>query len=80
MPTRPVPFNWLSSPASPSARAKDETAAPATIPTPTTIHPKAFIPIPGFKTTTQVEENAGALAYGPLSSDQLAEVATILTR
>jgi aryl-alcohol dehydrogenase-like predicted oxidoreductase len=41
---------------------------------------EAFIPIPGFKTTTQVEENAGALAHGPLTSDQLAEIGTILTR
>jgi len=41
---------------------------------------EAFIPIPGFKTVAQVEENAGALAHGPLTADQLAEVQTILTR
>jgi aryl-alcohol dehydrogenase-like predicted oxidoreductase len=40
----------------------------------------AFNPIPGFKTVAQVEENAGALAHGPLTSDQLAEIGTILTR
>ena len=38
------------------------------------------IPIPGFKTTAQVEENVGAMAYGPLTSDQLAEIATLLNR
>ncbi len=36
------------------------------------------IPIPGFKTVKQVEENAGALQYGPLSKDQLEEIETIL--
>ncbi len=29
------------------------------------------VPIPGFKTIAQVEENIGALAYGPLSSEQM---------
>lgn len=32
------------------------------------------VPIPGCRTVAQVEENAGALRYGPLSADQLAEV------
>lgn len=39
---------------------------------------EAFIPIPGFKTIAQVEENAGALEHGPLTSAQAAEVAGIL--
>lgn len=30
-----------------------------------------IIPIPGFKTVAQVQENAGALQYGPLSSQQI---------
>jgi aryl-alcohol dehydrogenase-like predicted oxidoreductase len=34
----------------------------------------AFIPIPGFKSVAQVEENAGALAFGPLTSAQMAQV------
>jgi aryl-alcohol dehydrogenase-like predicted oxidoreductase len=36
------------------------------------------IPIPGFKTVAQVEENCGALAFGPLTPHQFAEVATIV--
>ncbi len=36
------------------------------------------IPIPGFRTVAQVEENAGALRFGPLSADQMAEVAALL--
>jgi len=38
------------------------------------------IPIPGCRTVAQVEENAGALAYGPLTSDQVAEVDKLLGR
>jgi len=38
------------------------------------------IPIPGFKTVAQVEENAAAMAYGPLSAAQLAEIDAILER
>src|SRR3954451_25186192 len=38
----------------------------------------AFVPIPGFKTVAQVEENAGALQHGPLTQQQLDEIATIL--
>ncbi|MGD8794236.1 MAG: aldo/keto reductase [Anaerolineae bacterium] len=38
------------------------------------------IPIPGFKTVAQVEENAGAMAFGPLSREQLQEVEQILER
>lgn len=38
------------------------------------------IPIPGFKTVAQVEENCGALAKGPLSPDQMAAIDRILER
>lgn len=36
------------------------------------------IPIPGVKSVAQVEENAGVLAKGPLSSDQMAQIEAIL--
>jgi len=36
------------------------------------------IPIPGFKTVAQVEENAGALKFGALSREQMQEIADIL--
>lgn len=36
------------------------------------------IPIPGFKTTAQVEENCRALEFGPLSADQMTEIDRIL--
>jgi len=38
------------------------------------------IPIPGFKNIKQVEENAGALDYGPLTSEQLEEIDKIIGR
>lgn len=38
----------------------------------------AFVPIPGFKTVAQVEENAGALAHGPLAPQQMRQIADIL--
>ena len=38
------------------------------------------IPIPGFKTVAQVEENAGAMAFGPLKPDQMAEIEKLLGR
>lgn len=38
------------------------------------------VPIPGFKTVAQVEENCRAMDYGPLTSGQMAEVETILGR
>lgn len=38
------------------------------------------IPIPGFRTVKQVEENAGALAFGPLTAEQMAQVDQILAR
>ena len=36
------------------------------------------IPIPGFRNTAQAEENAGAIALGPLRQEQLAEIAGVL--
>ncbi len=38
------------------------------------------VPIPGFKTVAQVEENAGAMRFGPLTPAQMAEVSEILRR
>lgn len=38
------------------------------------------LPIPGFRTVNQVEENAGALQFGPLLPEQMAEVEKILKR
>lgn len=35
------------------------------------------IPIPGFKTVQQVEENAGALASGPLNTETMAEIGRV---
>jgi aryl-alcohol dehydrogenase-like predicted oxidoreductase len=40
----------------------------------------ATVPIPGFKTVAQVEENAGALQFGPLSAAQMARIDRILGR
>lgn len=37
-----------------------------------------MVPIPGFKTVQQVEDNAGALAFGPLTPEQLREVQRIV--
>jgi aryl-alcohol dehydrogenase-like predicted oxidoreductase len=37
-----------------------------------------MIPIPGFKTVDQVEENVGACRYGPLSPKQMTEIETLL--
>jgi aryl-alcohol dehydrogenase-like predicted oxidoreductase len=39
-----------------------------------------MMPIPGFKTVQQVEENAGALELGPLSDEQLRQIDEILER
>jgi aryl-alcohol dehydrogenase-like predicted oxidoreductase len=36
------------------------------------------VPIPGCRTVAQVEENAGALAHGPLKPDEYAEVESLL--
>lgn len=38
------------------------------------------IPIPGFKTVQQIEENAGAMAFGPLRPEQMAEIDALLGR
>jgi aryl-alcohol dehydrogenase-like predicted oxidoreductase len=43
-------------------------------------HSPVMIPIPGFKTVAQVEENAGALAFGPLSDEQMRQIDQILGR
>ncbi len=36
------------------------------------------IPIPGFKTVAQVEENCGAMRFGPLTAAQMAEIESLL--
>lgn len=38
------------------------------------------VPIPGFKTVAQVEENVGALRFGPLTSAQMTRIDEILAR
>jgi aryl-alcohol dehydrogenase-like predicted oxidoreductase len=38
------------------------------------------VPIPGCRTVAQVEENAGALAHGPLSASELADVEKLMGR
>jgi aryl-alcohol dehydrogenase-like predicted oxidoreductase len=38
------------------------------------------VPIPGCRTVAQVEENAGALEHGPLTAEQVAEIAGLLGR
>ena len=38
------------------------------------------IPIPGFKTVAQVEENAGAMEFGPLSDAQTRQIDKVLGR
>jgi len=38
------------------------------------------IPIPGFRTVQQVEDNAGAMQFGPLTADQMKEIDVILER
>jgi aryl-alcohol dehydrogenase-like predicted oxidoreductase len=38
------------------------------------------LPIPGFRTVKQVEENCAALDFGPLEKDQLQEIEAILGR
>ena len=38
------------------------------------------IPIPGFRTVKQVEENAGAMQFGPLAPDQMKQIKGILKR
>jgi aryl-alcohol dehydrogenase-like predicted oxidoreductase len=36
------------------------------------------VPIPGFRTVAQAEENARAMEFGPLTDDQLKQIATLL--
>ncbi|GAX58651.1 aldo/keto reductase [Streptomyces olivochromogenes] len=36
------------------------------------------VPIPGFRTVAQAEENAGALEFGPLAEEELAEIGRVL--
>jgi aryl-alcohol dehydrogenase-like predicted oxidoreductase len=38
------------------------------------------LPIPGFRTVAQVEENCTAMGYGPLTSEQLVEIDELLDR
>jgi len=38
------------------------------------------IPIPGFRTVQQVEDNCGALLAGPLSTEQMTEIDALLDR
>jgi aryl-alcohol dehydrogenase-like predicted oxidoreductase len=37
-----------------------------------------ILPIPGFKTVAQVQENVGALQYGPLSQEQMQAIADLV--
>jgi aryl-alcohol dehydrogenase-like predicted oxidoreductase len=39
---------------------------------------ESFIPIPGFKTVAQVEENAGALDHGPLDAATMTQIGEVL--
>ena len=36
------------------------------------------IPIPGFKTVAQIEENVGALRLGPLTDEQMKQITALL--
>ena len=38
------------------------------------------IPIPGFRTVRQVEENAGAMHFGPLTPEQMRQIDVLLER
>jgi aryl-alcohol dehydrogenase-like predicted oxidoreductase len=38
------------------------------------------VPIPGFRTVAQVDENARAMDHGPLSAAQMAEIERLLER
>jgi aryl-alcohol dehydrogenase-like predicted oxidoreductase len=38
------------------------------------------VPIPGFKTVAQVDENAKAMQFGPLTADQMKEIDSLLGR
>jgi aryl-alcohol dehydrogenase-like predicted oxidoreductase len=38
------------------------------------------LPIPGFRTVAQVEENAGAMQFGPLTAEQMQQIDALLER
>ena len=38
------------------------------------------LPIPGFRTVAQVEENCGAMKFGALTAEQMSEIETLLKR
>ena len=38
----------------------------------------AFVPIPGIRTVAQAQDNAGAIAHGPLSESEMAEIENTL--
>jgi aryl-alcohol dehydrogenase-like predicted oxidoreductase len=38
------------------------------------------LPIPGFRTVTQVKENSTAMQFGPLTKDQMEEIDRLLER
>jgi aryl-alcohol dehydrogenase-like predicted oxidoreductase len=37
------------------------------------------VPIPGFKTVEQIEENVGALDFGPLDTEQMRQIDELLS-
>jgi aryl-alcohol dehydrogenase-like predicted oxidoreductase len=41
-------------------------------------HSERTVPIPGFKTAAQVEENAGAMEFGPLNETEMRQIDRIL--
>ena len=41
---------------------------------------KRMVPIPGFKSVQQVKDNAGALAFGPLTESQVKEIQSIVEK
>ena len=38
------------------------------------------VPIPGFRTVAQVEDNAGAMHFGPLAPEQMQEIDALMGR
>ncbi|MBN1782716.1 aldo/keto reductase [bacterium] len=43
-------------------------------------HSPKTVPIPGFRTVRQAEENTGAMAHGPLTAEQMREIDLLLGR
>jgi aryl-alcohol dehydrogenase-like predicted oxidoreductase len=37
-----------------------------------------MVPIPGFKTVEQVKDNVGAMAFGPLTGEEMRQVQSIV--